>query len=484
MLRRIAEPTSRVILIGLGILFALSACSSTPELPKGMVGRVGKYDYSPSIIETGNVRQVWWCGLDRNPADSSQVSDAILYESIDVSSGQATSPVTVLAETPGTWDSLYVCNPKVIGGIFRNPLGNGVTYKYALYYVGINKTSNNNIGVAFSQDGIRWEKYPDPVILAASPSGYGVGQPAPYNSDRQSAITLFYEDSYPTTHHLKASSSDGVHFTMDGAITQSGLDPGCPGDWGDIAFDSKTGYWYALFNRALRDPATTGGVAERGQLGVEMYRIPSGSLLSGDVPWELVTTVDTNVTGFESNFIGGLVHDSYGNLNIGSYPTIKMYVSVSDPQPGWDASPKDAGASAEPPTWDIAPAEWIPNRGPLALTRYTNAGTDVVTIGWVSPSAKFQKQQTVGHLFASPQAGATIRLFACVRGKMDYFVSLDGACEGERIVGTNGFLYSHPDAQQKLVPLYRCATSRSHFVSQDPRCDGQQNDGLMGYALP
>jgi hypothetical protein len=478
-----AVAAGKMIVAGLAMFFVLTACSSSSRLPKGMVGRVGKYDYSPSVIQTGNSRQIWWCGLDHNPGgSSSRESDAILYESIDLVTGQTTEPVAVLGETAGTWDALYVCNPKVIGGIFKNPLGDGVTYKYALYYVGINKETNNNIGVAFSNDGIHWQKYPDPVIRADNAIGYGVGQPALYNSDHQSAITLFYEDSYPSTHHVEARSPDGVHFTVEGALTQNGLDPGCPGEWGDMAYDAKTKFWYALFNRAVRDPSTTGGVAERGQIGVEMYRIRAASLLTGDSPWEQVTTVDTNITGFESNFIGGLVRGSYGALNVGKYPKIQMYVSVSDPQPGWDASPKDAGKSAEPSTWDIAPAEWDPNQSSWALTRYSNPGRDIVTVGWVNPAAHFQKQQVLAHVFGSPQNGATTRLFACARGATDYFASLDASCQGQRIVGTNGFLYSHAVANQNLVALYSCAASQRHFVSTDPKCEGSDNEGLLGYA--
>jgi hypothetical protein len=476
------NPRISLALAAFEAALAVSGCSS-PHLPRGMIGRLGRYDYSPSIIQTGNVRQFWWCGIARNPTNSSQETDAILYESMDMTTLKATAPVTVLAETKGAWDAEFTCNPKVIGGTFTNPLGDGVTYKYALYYVGINQLSNNNIGVAFSLDGISFKKYPQPVIYADNGIGYGVGQPALYNSDHQAAITMFYEDSYPQARHIKATSSDGVHFTIQGEITRKGLDPLCPGQWGDMAYDAKTGYWYALFNRDVRNPDTTGGVVERGQYGVALYRIPDSALLTGDVPWEALTTIDTNATGFESNFIGGLVRDFYGTVNVGSYPKIDMYVSVSDPQPGWDASPKNAADSARPDTWDIAPAEWVPDQPPMALTQYSNGGAYLVTTGWV-PVGAFQKQAVAGHVYQSPQAGADTQLYACKRGTADSFVSLDPACEGERIIGTNGFAYSKPLASMQLVPVYRCVSARGHFVSQDAKCEGQTNDGLLGYVLP
>ncbi len=89
-------------------------------------------------------------------------------------------------------DSMYLCNPKVIGGSFDNPLGDGQSFQYAMYYAATSDGSTNNIGVAFSKDGINWKKYPQPVIWASSASGYGVGQPAVYNSDHKAAISLFY----------------------------------------------------------------------------------------------------------------------------------------------------------------------------------------------------------------------------------------------------------------------------------------------------
>ena len=49
-------------------------------------------------------------------------------------------------------------------------------------------------------------------------------------------------------------------------------------DWGDMAYDPQSGYWYAAFNTADRDPSTTGGFVERASYGFELYRIPDASL--------------------------------------------------------------------------------------------------------------------------------------------------------------------------------------------------------------
>jgi len=223
---------------------------------------------------------------------------------------------------------------------------------------------------------------------------------------------------------------------------------------------------------------------EYGQLGVELYKIPSSALLTGQTPWQQLDTMDTNLTGFESNFIAGFVRDFYGNLNIGSYPTIEMYVSVSNPPPAWDASPAAAGLSGDIANWDVTAYEWVPGNPLMPFYRYFNNTVHEVTTGWISPAGGFRQESLLGHLYQSPQQGATVGFYGCKNGNEDYFVSLDPACEGGRILGRNGFGYSQPNASLHLVALYRCSTSQDHFVSADPKCEGATTDELLGYVLP
>jgi hypothetical protein len=475
--------TGTLLAIGLGLGTAGCGVSLVPLPPGAIAGRAENYDYSPTVIQSGNTVQIWWCGSAYNPTDGTQFSDTIEYESIDLSTNARYGPVTVLAETQGAWDSAYTCNPKVIGGSFANPLGDGKSFTYAMYYVATNSIdgTNNSIGVAFSNNGISWRKYPQPIISPAALAGYGVGQPAAYNTDQHAAIRLFYEDWSYYVHHVDAISTDGVHFTTVGVLSTNGLDRNNP-DWGDMAYEPQSGYWYAGFNTADRDPSTTGGVLERASYGFELYRIPDASLLTGATPWQLLTTVDTNLTGYEGNFLPGFARDMNGNLIAG--PAIQMYMSISDPPPPWSASPAAAGTSEGPLNWKISLASWTPN-GPLpALNRYLNQNVHEVTTGWIDPNGGFTLESTLGHLYQGPQQGATVPFYGCKAGSMDYFVSLDSACEGSRIMGTNGYGYSGPVQGLNLVALYRCSTSLDHFVSTDPKCEGQTPQGLLGYALP
>jgi hypothetical protein len=49
----------------------------------------------------------------------------IQYGSINLSTYATVDPLTVLSETPGAWDSVYMCNTQLVEGVFTNPLGNG-----------------------------------------------------------------------------------------------------------------------------------------------------------------------------------------------------------------------------------------------------------------------------------------------------------------------------------------------------------------------
>ncbi|WP_446745239.1 hypothetical protein [Silvibacterium acidisoli] len=477
------------LLVSIAVSLFLVGCGAG-SLPAGSVaGRAGLYDYSPSAIQTGNTIQLWWCGQGSNPDDSSQNTDSIQYSSTNAETGVSTSPKTVLAETAGAWDSAYTCNPKVIKGSFQNPLGDSKTYTYAMYYVATDRITGNvnSIGVAFSNDGETWAKYPNPVIPSTTQTGYGVAQPSAYNSDGKAGIILFYEDDTPIGHHVEATSTDGIHFTVLGTLTENGLDPSTPNpSWGDIAYDPKTDTWVAGYNRPSRSASLTGDIAEGGQWGIQVYRIASSSLLNGASPWQLVGNIDTNSTGYECNFIPGLLRDPYGNVNVGPYPSLAVYTSISNPPPKWDYSPAWAGSSCRVEKWDIGLTTLPANPGPVALKRYYNGSTYEVTTGWIDPSGGFLLQSTLGHLYALPTNSAPVPLYGCKAGYIDYFVSTDINCEGQRILGVQGYAIPATGSSvgSGVVPLYRCYDGTNHFVSNDAACEGKKTDELLGYALP
>jgi hypothetical protein len=469
-------------------IFVLCGCGSdSGGTPAGaIVGRANAYNYSPSVIQSGNVLQFWWCGSGKNPYHRSELTDNIWYETIDRVTQEKYGPVVVLAEGNATWDATYTCNPHVIRGRFVNPLGDAQTYSYEMFYVGSLTGVDNSIGVAFSNDGVNWSKYPDPIIPSTSEFGYGVGQPVAYNADGNAKITLFYEDSAPTVHHLEATSEDGVHFTVQGSITNHGLELANPAPtWGDMGYDSSSGYWYAAFDLPTRPSDTTGNVIERGEYGFQLYRIPNSALLSGARSWELVKTVDTNLTGYESNFLPSFLHDGYGNINVGSYPKLEMFTSTALPQPHWDASPEGAGKAGDISKWAIAVSSYDPGESRLTFSRYHNEKTYVTTTGWIDPDGKFVLDRALGHLYSAPRKEAVRAIYACKAGSTAYFASVDPACNGQRILGLQGYGYANAPVDISTVALYSCTSSRlGTFVSREPGCEGSGKGTLLAYALP
>jgi hypothetical protein len=198
----------------------------------------------------------------------------------------------------------------------------------------------------------------------------------------------------------------------------------------------------------------------------------------------MLKTVDTNLTGYESNFLPSLLHDKYGNINIGSYPKLELFVSTAIPAPAWDASPESAGQSGSIFQWAIAVNAYDPTAGLLSLQRYRNDKTFDVTSGWADP-VKFFPDTTLGHLYAAPRNGANQAFYSCKVDSLGYFVSLDPACEGQRILGVNGYGWAQKPAGTAAIALYSCTSSQyGRFLSKDPACEGNGTGKLLAYGLP
>ncbi|HEX3975893.1 MAG TPA: hypothetical protein VHW96_06485 [Solirubrobacteraceae bacterium] len=112
------------------------------------------------------------------------------------------------------------------------------------------------------------------------------------------------------------------------------------------------------------------------------------------------------------------------------------------------------------------------------LDRY-NGGVHWVTTG--SPPTGYVLEGTLGYLInAGPD---TNPLYGCIQNS-DQFLSKDRGCEGQTLIGLEGWIYDDPPPDVATVAVYRCSVPGSdHFAADDPGCEGQQTDGLLGYAL-
>ena len=129
--------------------------------------------------------------------------------------------------------------------------------------------------------------------------------------------------------------------------------------------------------------------------------------------------------------------------------------------------------------------------GSAPLQRYYSYGAET---HWVTTNTTevlgrgYTNEATLGYLLTTPDPAAiTDELFDCVvPGSEDHFVSFDAGCEGQQVLGAEGYIYSTPPAASS-VQLFRCilwrGTHWDHFVSTDPACEGQTVEESLGYAL-
>lgn len=117
---------------------------------------------------------------------------------------------------------------------------------------------------------------------------------------------------------------------------------------------------------------------------------------------------------------------------------------------------------------------------PAPARASSTLGVHEVTTGWADTGV-FHLEFTLGHLHEAPAAGFTRALYGCVQGSDDYFNSLDGSCEGQLVLGLDGYL--SPVAAPGLVELYRCYNG-DHFISTDPGCEHTRTEGVLGWATP
>ncbi|MBX3228501.1 MAG: hypothetical protein KF837_14370 [Labilithrix sp.] len=86
--------------------------------------------------------------------------------------------------------------------------------------------------------------------------------------------------------------------------------------------------------------------------------------------------------------------------------------------------------------------------------------------------------------YFTPEVRYTIRLhgqralFACGFQRHN-FLSLDPNCEGQVQQGFVG--YADQNAQGTRQPLYRCNAGGDHFITTDPGCEGHVMEGLLGW---
>jgi hypothetical protein len=329
---RLAVTGAAAILVGVTGGAPAHATQTIADGVLGLPGREGVYDYAPSMMVDGATLRVWWCGQG-----SGGVAGDSIYHSSLTAGGTWTVPQPVVVPGPaGSWDGVHACDPSVVKGTWVDPLGDGVTYTYALYYTGTNHPSAaNSVGVAFSNDGVAWTKHPTPVITAKTTDGvqYGAGMPSAHRSGTDDVTIAFLDSSDPRPDlesvNMFVQSADGVNF----APTRTHFDGphGYAEHIGDIAFDPVANVW---------NVATKSGDDRM----VHLYTTAGPNLTDALVPTGSVSPVST---GQSANHNPGYLRSPEGDLHREA-GTGYRYVAY-----GSGANWQGMTVPDAPGTWDI-----------------------------------------------------------------------------------------------------------------------------------
>ncbi|GEM_PF-4371165 len=334
------------------------------------------HDYAPSWMAdtVSGYDRVWYCGSahranpKKKPGDPSVAGDTIWYSYTIKGQWQHAKPVEMnpseqpWEKRPGEKeiDKRSTCEPIVVRGIFQPP-GMGETYSMAMYFIGNNNPvdGDNHIGVAFSNDGTRWTKYPNnPVIYPMVLSGdYGAGCPNVRNDNGRAGITMWYVDvsqalnSYPFFNGefrfmpgpaigpslFEVKSNDGVTFSDPKRLSTRGLaqyiSTSCPA----ISLSPSPPYYlYGLFSEY-----SSGNEGAK----IRMYRILYNERFSGK--WEYLDEIKHSDINVGAIFEPGFRTDIYGNLS-SSFPTIWAGFGCGSHYARYDHSGSE--------TWDLCNA--------------------------------------------------------------------------------------------------------------------------------
>ncbi len=338
--------TSTLAFVVLAVLLASTGPLSSQIAYDGvLVGRANKWDSGPAHVFFGGQHTLWWASQGANYTD-------VIYRSTKNTSlgpGGWSTPAPVLSHQQVPWADLHVADPSVVRGSFSL---SGTSYSYAMLFTanligGIG--TDNRIGAAFSNDGITWAPYSNPVVSPASgaTTDYGAGMSGIALDPLSGQFMHAFLDSTAAPIMRLNQTPDAVTFTPTPTISTQLAAAGRQGNDGqgpDIAFNPVDRHWYATIK--CHDPQGIYDGETRVLRSTNPYDLQGG--------WDLVGTFNSTVTGLPQNHNPGLGKYGDGSLYIDAQGWAYVFFTVGNERP-------DVG------TWQIAQGRFRPGATPSSV---------------------------------------------------------------------------------------------------------------------
>ncbi|MBS1859163.1 MAG: hypothetical protein JST11_27565 [Acidobacteria bacterium] len=166
---------------------------------QGIVLRAAPGDYIAANGSALLFGGEYWYWYESGARDRLRIS---LARSADARSWQRQASPVLAPGPAGAWDERAVADPYVIrvGGSFF------------MYYLGQDRAARQRIGVARSEDGVRWDKLRSNPVLGMDQDEAGIGEPAVWQ-DNGFYWMLYTVRDFTENRYLRlARSTDGVRW--------------------------------------------------------------------------------------------------------------------------------------------------------------------------------------------------------------------------------------------------------------------------------
>ncbi len=328
-----------------------------------IIERDDLWDAYPTHLFIDGVHHIWFCG---ESTEVGPLKDAIFhsYKTGSLNSIEGwTTPVELLNHEGVPWADNHICDPSVIKGEF---VFDSITYSYALYFTAnlADGGGDNRGGVAFSNDGIYWTVFRDPVIHPNNevecPGGYpeceyGAGAGTSAWGPESGKIIHLHNDSTAIQDWewriRYRESSDGMLFlpTLSLDTLMSEASENDVGSSPDIAFNPINHHWYGVIhNIGGGDP-----------LKIRMLRAKTKVDLFSE--WETLFGFDGTINGKDLVIVPCLARNDNTSLFVDSDGWGYMFFGTGLNRPAVD-------------TWRIDQLRFRVSRPFVVLDTFTNIG--------------------------------------------------------------------------------------------------------------